>query len=388
VRYDVFVTVWGKSFVDKFIDLSLRSQLAEGNLPTVSNDAKIHYHIYTDRVSHKYFSAGVEELSEFAEVHFYFFDQIMYGNGNLEEAIENSDFATVKHNVQRITSSHMLSRLEDSAAILLDSDFIVADGTLAQMHKLRRQGKRAVMAPLLRLNAESATTLLHRNLSFYLEARNLVRLCLEEMHPIFEAYFMGTKRSTVYPSQVNWWVHNFSGKEKVRTGVITQCLFPHPLMIEPDLLTAESGIKYFSTMDYDYVFRAVADDRAIHLSRDSDEILLCKVSPTGYRANSAKTGPLSVERMAHFIVNNTNIRHRLFLSQPVYFLANTVGNWEEVSQNAVHFVQAAYEAADAIVQKAPMTDPLTMVHLKSFLGPIEDFISPQIQSRMKDLFPR
>jgi hypothetical protein len=387
VRYDVFVAVWGQPFVRKFMELSLVSQLALGNLPALAKNADIHYHIYTDKASRKFFGPNLLELSEYAQIHFYYFNEIPYGDGNLEQAISNSDIMTIKHNVQRITANHMLSRLENSAAILMDSDFIIADGSLNRMHSLRRKGKRAVMTTLLRLNETTASPLLYKDIPFYLEARNLVKLCIEHMHPIFAAYFKDSQRSTNYPSQLNWWVGDANKNLNARAGVATQCLFPHPLMIEPDLLARDSGAKYFSTMDYDYALRVVADDSDIHLSRNSDEILICKISPEEYLANNDDVKPLSEKRMAQFILNNTNIRHRIFLDQLVYFVADRDGDWDVVSQEANRFIEETYKTVDTMVSRLSIADPITTVYLKSFLGPIEDFISPQLQSRMKKFFP-
>jgi len=387
VRYDVFVTVWGQSFVRKFIDLSLVSQLALGNLPTLAKNADVYYHIYTDKESRKFFKSNLLELSRYAKVQFYYFDEIAYGSGNLQQAILNSDITTIKHNVQRITANHMLSGLKDSAAILMDSDFIIADGSLDRMHGLRLKGKRAVMATLLRLNETTASPVLHQDFAFYLEARNLVKLCIKYMHPIFAAYFMDSEHATNYPSQLNWWVGDSRKDLNARAGVITQCLFPHPLMVEPDLLASNSGAKYFSTMDYDYALRVVANDDDIYLSRNSDEILICKISPEEYRASDDAVKSLSKERMAQFILNNTNIRHRLFLDQLVYFVADCDGDWDAVSGDANQFIENTYKMLDGMVSSLSIADPITTVYLKSFLGPIENFISPQVQSRIKDFLP-
>ena len=342
MRYDVFVTVWGQPFVSKFIDLSLVSQLAMGNLPALAKNADLHYHIYTDRGSREFFESNLLELSKYAKIYFYYFDEIPYADGNLNQAILNSDVKTVKHNVQRITANHMLSRLKDSAAILMDSDFIIADGSLDRMHSLRQKGKRAVMTTLLRLNETTALSTLYKDIKYYLEARNLVELCFKHMHPIFAAYFIDSQHSTIYPSQLNWWVDNSDENFSSRVGFVTQCIFPHPLMIEPDLIPYNSGTKYLSTMDYDYALRAVSDDNDIYLSRNSDEILICKISPEEYRKNNDDVKALSAERMAQFILNNTNIRHRFFLDQLVYFVVDGDGDWDSVSRRANRFVEETY----------------------------------------------
>ena len=111
MRYDVFVTVWGHDFVNKFTEFSLASQLAHGNLPALAEQADVHYHIYTDRESQALFEPSLAELAKIAEQHFHFYDEIAYGGDTLDQAIANSDPTTVKHNVQRLTAQHMLSDL-------------------------------------------------------------------------------------------------------------------------------------------------------------------------------------------------------------------------------------------------------------------------------------
>jgi hypothetical protein len=388
VRYDVFVTVWGKEFVSKFAQLSLASQLAAGNLPALALEAEVHYHIYTDRSSRNYFERYIPSLAKYAEIHFYFYDEILYRGTNLEQVIQDSDIGTAKHNVQRITAQHMLARLKHSAAILLDSDFIIADGSFIRMHKLRLEGKRAIMVSLMRLNETASGPILKQNLPAYLAPRKLVKLCLDHMHPFFESYYVDAIGSTAYPSQLNWRVnHSFNDRDQV-AGIITHGLFPHPLMIEPDIIAVNRGVKYFSTMDYDCVFRAIPDDEAIHLSRSSDEILVCKISPQNYLIDNQKVERLSIDRMAHFILNNTNIRHRLFLGQTIRHIASDDGNWDVVSRGAADFIEVSYKAVELMIGRLSAGDPLTTVHLKSFLGPIDDFISPQVRERIKKWLPK
>ncbi len=375
MRYDVFVTVWGHDFVEKFVEFSLGSQLASGNLPALAGQADIHYHIYTDRESREYFEPALAELGKYTEPHFYFYDEIPFGGGSLDQAIANSEPSTIKHNVQRITAQHMLSHMEDSAAVLLDSDFIIADGSLARMHELRLDGKRGISTLLMRLDQDGAAPILRQNLTDHLSPRALVRLCLDHMHPIFAAYFVDAEQPTSYPSQLNWRVGD--------SGVVAHCLFPHPLMVMPDKSGGAGASKYFSTMDYDYVLRAVADDEAVHLSPSSDEILICKLSPANYLADNKTGDPPSIDRMAHFILNNSNIRHRRFMAETIRFVADEKGDWEDCIDETDRFVEAAYKALELMVGQLPTGDAATMMHLKSFLGPIEDFLSPQVQSRMQ-----
>ena len=134
MRYDFYVTVWDDHFINKFIEFSLATQITSGNLAALAEASDIHYHIYTARESHEYFKKRIAILEKYTKVHFYFFDDIPFSNGTLEQAIENGDPALIKHNVGRVTVQHLLSSLpKNSAVVILDSDLIIADFDLSKV---------------------------------------------------------------------------------------------------------------------------------------------------------------------------------------------------------------------------------------------------------------
>ncbi len=384
MRYDIFVTLWGKKFVEKYLTYSLASQLAPGNLPALAGKSDIHYHIYTDRESEAHFYPAIAPLQELVDVHFQFYEDIDYRDGKkLSDVMVDSDPGTIKHNVQGITARHMLSRMaqvSDAAAILLDSDFIISDGAFARLHDWRLQGKRAVSTLLLRLTDEGAGSSLASDLSAYLEPRRLVSLVMEHMHPAARSFFVDADKFTTYPHQLFWPVGD--------QGFVAHCLFPHPLMVIPD----EGATNYLSTMDYDYALRAVGDDAAIHLCRSSDELVVCKMSPQSYLADQlpddVSAPKPTIENMAYFVLNNSNLRHSLFMQQPVRFVAGgEEGIWNDAEHESSRFAEAIYKAVELMIANVPSDDPKSLVHLKSFLGPIQDFMSPQVQSRLHGWLP-
>ncbi len=191
------------------------------------------------------------------------------------------------------------------------------------------------------------------------------------MHPLARAMFVDAEPFTAYPSQLNWRVGAH--------GFVTHCFFPHPLLVVP-----QGGVNYSGTMDYEYALRAVADDTAIHLVRSSDELLVCKMTPAAYNADAIRAAPPGIAELGRFVVSNTNIRHRLFMRQPIRFIAGgTEAEWAAVEEHAGRFVEAIYKAAELVAAGA-RADARTMVFLKSFLGPIEDYLSPQTAARLRD----
>ena len=266
MRYDFFVTVWAEPFVTKFLDYSLPGLLSANNIPDLSTQADLTFHIYTDRGSKPFFDPRIADLENYCRIEWHFFDDIPYGGGNLDDAVRNSDPSIVKHNVQRVTAQQVMALAgEDAeAAVLLDSDFIFADGAFRRMHELRAGGMRGLAAMFMRLCQEQASSGLDELICDWkpgwpgLGARQLVSLGMEAMHPIAKAYFVDQEEFTRYPTQLNWRVGE--------AGFVTHCFFPHPVMVMPNADTA----KYFSTMDYECALRCVERDEDLYLARTSD----------------------------------------------------------------------------------------------------------------------
>jgi hypothetical protein len=380
MRVDVYVTVWGASYVEKFLTYSLASQLTPGNIPALARDGiEFVYHIYTDRGSQAHFHPEIDALARYADVRFHFYEDIPYKGVSLAEAILNSPPETVKHNVQRLTSLRFLAdagEQKSDAAVLLDSDFIFSESSWPAMIEARRAGAEAFCAMFLRLEEHAAAPRLKDRIGAGLSGRDIVAIGLEALHPIAQAMFVDANPFTSYPSQLNWRVG-----PNGRSGFVTHCYFPHPLLTKP-----REGLRYTGTMDYEYALRAVDDDAKIALARNSDDFLLCKMTPASYLAETPK-GPkgnvASLADLARFAVSNTNLRHRLFMGQSIRFVAGgSDAEWADTETQSERLVEAIYAGAEVILGTA-RADARTMVFLKSFLGPIEDFASPQTTARLK-----
>jgi hypothetical protein len=377
LRVDVYVTVWGAAYVDKYLTYSLASQLTPGNIPALARDGvEFVYHIYTDRASEPHFHPGIDELTRHADVRFHFYEDIPYRGVSLADAMSNSPPDTVKHNVQRLTSLRFLTQAgasKSDAAILLDSDFIFSESSWPVMIAAHRAGSEAFCAMFLRLEEQRAAPHLADRIATGLSSRDLVAIGLEALHPIARAMFVDADPFTSYPSQLNWQV-GAAGQ----AGFVTHCYFPHPMLIRP-----RGGLRYSGTMDYEFVLRAVSDDSRIVLARHSDDFLVCKMTPMAYLADAPKRGSTGIGDLARFAVSNTNLRHRLFMTQPIRFVAGgDEADWAEAEARSTRLAEAIYAAVEVILGTA-RTDAQTMVFLKSFLGPIEDFASPQTTSHLK-----
>lgn len=378
MRFDIFVAVWGEAFVKKFLDFSLLSQLSPGNLPAAARDAEFFYHIFTDQGSEPYFYPAVQPLQSLTELRIRFFDEVPYRGATLADAIRNSDPASLKHNVQRVTSSFLADEAMAAGAaavILLDSDFIFSEGSWPAMLARFKAGARAVCTMFMRFDEEAASPPLRKALPGGINALDLVQIGLDAVHPISARMFLDADPFTGYASQINTRVGS--------QGYITHCCFPHPLLVAP-----QTGGQYSSTMDYEFALRAVPDDAAIHLVRSSDELLICKMSRHDYLSDRDAGAAPTVASLADFVLNNTNQRHRLFMAQPIRFRAGGDEDiWRAEEERSQKLIEAVYKAVAVTLGNVGADKAQNLVRLKSYLGPIEDYFSPQTRSRLKGWLP-
>lgn len=379
MRYDIYVTVWGERWVRRWQELSLASQLAGGNLAALAAEADVAYWVYTDAASADLFDEARAEIERFGEFRLLTYEDVAYRGGTVADALAASDPAIAKHNVQRLTSQHFLRAAAESAEtamVLLDSDFVFSAGSWADMHAKRLAGIRAYAVMMTRLVEETAAPIVRAGGEGAFDACRLVGLCAEHLHPIARGFFVDAEPFTPYPSQLNW--------RAGEAGFVTHCFFPHPLMVIPD----KGAYRYSSTMDYDYALRAVADDAAIHLVPSSDDMLMLKLTPEAYLAGRPAGARPTIETMAAFVVDNTNIRHRRFAETPIRYVAQEdEAAFAAAEALSARFMEAVYLAAELIIARV-QAEPRVLAYAKSFLGPIEDYMSPQVRSQLDGWLPR
>ena len=375
MRYQIFVTVWGREYVYKFLRYSLSSQLLPRNIRELSQYSEIVYRIYTDKASHSFFYPEILQLEKFAKIEFVFYEELTFKGANLLEVIKNSDPTIVKHNVQRLTSKHHMdiaSSLKDTAVILLDSDFIFSDGSFQHLHEVRKSGKKGYAAMFLRLHQEKAICALDLKLPDFLSSQDLVTIALECMHPTTQSMLVGAKRPTAYPSQINWLV----GSE----GVIGVTPFPHPLMIVMESVAPH----FFSTMDYELILKAISKNDEIFYCTSSENLMLCKMSPKTYGVEVPIISEQSVKTSAKFVLENTNIRHSYFMKQPVKFFAQKYSTEFAQKENLIRkYIEDIYFIVEKLLLDMGTGDVEKALKIKSYLGHIEEFLSPQMHARIK-----
>lgn len=251
--------MWGEEYLQGYLNACLPNQLSLGNLGALSDDPDIRYTIYTSPTdalvlkNHPMY----ERLRQSVTVEIITFDDM----------VASSDWRVAFPLMAR-AHDHAFAQAagNDDGVIILPPDQVYSEGTLAQVVRLARAGKRVVMIPECRLKKESFIPALRRR--FADEAgliapaqRELVALAMEHLHPVTESFFINSKRFNRAAYKIYWPIPG--------EGLLSRCLTIHPILIRPLV----KGIRVGHSFDSDFLANSCPDFRDYHLVRDSDEMI-------------------------------------------------------------------------------------------------------------------
>ena len=250
--------VWGREYLDTFLDTSLPSQLASGNVPALPAGSR--YRILT-RSIHR------EELNTHPMVRA--LRKVIPVDIVVIDALDRQKGVARQHDLMKACHQRAVADvLEANAAIIfLSADFIFSADALAAVVQRHRQGYRAVVNTGLRLNKESFLRHLDQSRAplAALSSRELMRMALPHLHPHTTSKFADARSSSLFPTAVYWRVGS--------DGLLARCLHLHPLMVDPMRHVFVKG-----TIDGRYVFSACPDFSRVHVVTDSDELQMFELT--------------------------------------------------------------------------------------------------------------
>lgn len=250
--------VWGREYLDLFLNVCIPNQLAPGNLPALPPGSR--YRILTS-------SLHVGELDAHPMVHV--LRDVIPVDIVVVEALDRVNRATRGHDLMIACHQRALADvLEANAAIImLSADFVFSENALAAVVRRHREGYRAVVNTGLRLAKEPFLRQLDDSGASLaaLSSRELVRMGLPHLHSHEQSMFADARPFSLFPVAVYWRVGD--------QGLLARCLHLHPLMVDP--LTSAS---LRGSNDGRYVQRVCPDPATVHVVADSDELQMFELT--------------------------------------------------------------------------------------------------------------
>ena len=353
---NIVLAVWDEPFVDKFVTYSMGSMLHPDNVPALTARREVRLQLFTDRASEAYFCDRAAALLNFVDLDVFTFEDTVVDGRTIAEAIAPLEGPTVKHEVERLAQFHAidttLAQDGDNSIFLIGADSLLFEGSFGYAQDLLDRGAEVVATPFLRLAMDA-----------------FVRGDSAHLHPVTRSWIADSDRFTTYPSTIMWPVRDL--------GYVCHTFFPVPIAFKP----TPRCTRFDRTIDYDFAVQMASDPSAIATPRTSQEFLFCKLTTEDYLANEASENKLTVTRITHFLLTETNQAHRALVSQPYRILGSegTEGAeelWAAVETHAAQFIDQAYALRDAVIEKLPPDTPGLQQSIEAHFGPIENYQRP------------
>jgi hypothetical protein len=302
----VLLPVWGAEFVRQFLDHSLPTLLAPGNIPALAEALPTRFVFLTrarDEAAIRTHPAG-RHLARVSEVTFSPIDDLI-APGNHSTTITLAFARAVRE-----TGPAML----DTCFFFLVADYIMADGSLAAVLARMQEGASAVQVGNFQVDEGTGEGWLDERLadvgtSLALTPREVMRWALGCMHPLTAANIVN------FPLCHNVAANRLLWRVDADT-LIGRFYLLHMICIRPEVTDFVIG----ASCDYSFVSEMCPSANVVTIT-DSDDYLVVEVQPTGHEAQFLRLGPDTVDGLARSLSEWTTAGHRANARQTIVFHA-------------------------------------------------------------------
>ena len=347
LRYRANCIVWGESYIERFLSISLPTQISPNNLPAAVEKGKTEYFIYTISTDEAQFRAhkSFQKLTEIVDVTFIFIDKFF------PECLEqfNKDFSG-RYEVMNACHCHFLAASASdslSRLIFMSPDAIYSDGTFRFAIDANLAGKRCVVSSAYRVNIETFIPKFHELYGnqpcISVDSNQVVRFICDHPHPETTAWYRHTPKRSRHPGAMLWRVEN--------EGFLSHYFYLFVLVME----VTDFSVMPTVTLDADYLNSASFDDADFAIVDDSDDGAILEFSNPQHNDFHMADDPYDFATLTEWMKQHVNQRQsRLFFKQPVRMHYRECSSaWSDVEAEAREFINTldlipALKAQEAI----------------------------------------
>ena len=338
--------VWGSRHTQRFIDLVLPSWLGRGNLDALAERPGLRLKIVTTAADAVVLqrSAVFAAVGELAPLDIVAMDDLV---------VSASAFVSLTLAYQR-GLRHAAAAADPVMAVLLNADFVLAQGSLAALLDVLDRGARVVLAPSLRAVEQDVE---HRLLqgrrddgTLSLSPREMVALAFEALHPTVICSRVDQQAvQSLGPHQLFW---------RAEPGTLVGrafCLFPLAIEVCGPVGPAETFCDYG-------LAPLLAPDAEPVVMNDSDAFFALELAPRDQEARFFHLGAATRSDLAERIGAWSVAFHRAQAAVPMFYRAAGPG-----AAVAAATAASAHFVSDVAVR---MADPQPLRHHPHWLAAV------------------
>ncbi len=332
----LLLPVWGIQFIAQFLRVSLPTLLAPGNLPAIAATLPTKFILLTNTEGAGILSthAAVNYLREICEVEIGIIDDLITGD-NYSTTITLAYARAV-----RAVGPQML----DTCFFFLISDYIMADGSLANVLARMQSGHSGVVAGNFQVVEEDAfgsffATFDQGEPAIVLHARNLMGWAIKYLHPMTLANMVNFPLChSIHSNRLFWHVDE--------NTLIGRFYLMHMICIRPEVMDFEVG----SSCDYSFIPEMCPSGNVYRLT-DSDEYLIVEMQRSAHEGGYVRLGAVDQLALVESLAEWTTANHRGNAHATIVFHA------AELPSNFELMTAAASTYVDAVEQLLPPPQP-------------------------------
>ena len=304
----ILLPVWGKRYIEQFLDFCLPTLLAEGNLPALCRRAACTFVLSTrtrdvEIVRSNAYWQTLERLCAVEIV-------------AIDDLISSSHSTTITFAYADGIRSCKSERV-DTCFIFLVSDYVLADGALDNVFARIAAGASGVLAGNFQMTSEGAESYLLRargdKSCLSIKPRELIRLALDHLHPATIGNFADSPISHDARSNRLFWRVDDS-------TILGRFYLMHMIAIRPE--TADFIIA--APCDYSFI-PELCPSGDVAMIEDSDEYCVVELQPRRQAAPNLRFGPLTPGALGACLGEWATLQHRKNARRSVVFHSSDIG---------------------------------------------------------------
>ena len=305
----LLLPVWGYRYVRQFLEFSLPTMLAAGNLPALAHALPCTFVLLTSRDDAEFIAdhPGYRLLSSVCRTEIQPIDDLITGDNY------STTITLAYERAVRETGLDML----DTCFLFLISDYLVADGSFRNVLSRIMAGASGVFAGNFQIVQEDAALEFHAMFEgdgpeLTIPPRELMRWALRHLHPMTAANTVNFPLShTAHTNRLFWRVD--------RDTLIGRFYLMHMIGIRPEITDFVIG----SSCDYSFM-PEMCPSGAIDVLTDSDEYLVVEMQPRGHERGFLRMGTFHPAALAETLSEWTTARHRENVRSTLVFHAENL----------------------------------------------------------------
>lgn len=300
----IVLGVWGEKFIKDFLQLSVLSLLAPGNIPALASVYKVRFVFLTRSFDIEVFEQVpiFQKLKKYCQIEFIPINDLIV-IGNYSTTLTLAYDRAVKKTGEQMLNTYF---------IFLTSDYIMADGSFQGLMRYMAKGYSGICAGNFQVVQEGMEAFLEANIDheaqhMAIPPRKLLEKSFTQLHPISIASIFENSKIHNYRANRFFYRQNNS----LLAG---RFYLLHMLCIKPETTNYNVG----ASCDYSFI-PEMCPSGNIAIITDSDDYLVVEIQPKEHELGFIKAGNYQTKHLITALAEWTTKQHRENAKHTIYY---------------------------------------------------------------------